>query len=112
LLAGLLQKQSPWLRGVLLETVLTSVGPEIHELYKKTIKSKEKKECFLDFSANQIFCLLITVLKVCPQHSLSAIVSSILFPALSGLPAIFQVFLGATSFPHLGHFAINSPPYV
>jgi hypothetical protein len=64
----------------------------------------------LDFLANQIFCLLIVVLKDLPQHSHKPIVSSILFPALSGLPAIFQVFLEATSLPHVGHFAKSSPP--
>jgi hypothetical protein len=68
-----------------------------------------KKE-FFNFLANQIFCLLSVVLKVLPQHSHKPIVSSVLFPALSGLPAIFQDFLGATSLPHVGHFAINSPP--
>jgi len=36
--------------------------------------------------------LLIVVLKVLPQHSHRPIVNSVLFPALSGFPAIFQVF--------------------
>ena len=50
----------------------------------------------------------MVVLKVLPQHSHRPMVSSVLFPALSGLPAIFQVFFGVTSFPHLGHFAISN----
>jgi len=37
-------------------------------------------------------------------------VSCVLFPFLSGLPAIFQVFLAVlTSFPQVGHFAIIIP---
>ena len=64
-------------------------------------------DCF-----NQIFLFAKTALKVFPQWSKSPIVSSVLFPLLSGLPAIFQVFLGvATSIPHLGHLAIKLPVY-
>jgi hypothetical protein len=49
-------------------------------------------------------------LKVFPQCSNSPIVSSVLLPLLSGLPAIFQVFFGVlTSFPHEGHLAIMIP---
>jgi hypothetical protein len=70
---------------------------------------QEKKEVF-DSSKDYIFCLLITVLKLFPQHSARPIVSSNLFPSLLGRPAIFQVFLGITSFPHFGHFTIHSPP--
>jgi hypothetical protein len=34
------------------------------------------------------------------------------FPALSGRPAIFQVFFGfETSVPHFGHLGIQFPPY-
>jgi len=52
--------------------------------------------------------LLRTALKGFPQHSNNPIVSSVLFPLLSFLPAIFQVFFGLlTSFLHLGHFAIS-----
>ena len=37
-------------------------------------------------------------------------VSCVLFPFLSGLPAIFQVFFAVfTSFPQVGHFAIIIP---
>ena len=37
-------------------------------------------------------------------------VSCVLFPCLSGLPAIFQVFFAVlTSFPHVGHFAMIIP---
>jgi hypothetical protein len=49
-------------------------------------------------------------LKVFPQCSNSPIVSSVRLPLLSGLPAIFQVFLGVlTSFLHTGHLAIKVP---
>ena len=78
--------------------------------YSKIDKIQNKEKVVFNASANQIFRLLSTVLKVLPQHSHSPIVSSVLFPVLSGLPAIFQVFLGATSFPHLGHFAIFISP--
>lgn len=61
------------------------------------------------FSLSQIFLLLRTALKV-PQQSKSPMVSSVLFPLLSGLPAIFQLFLGVvTSFPHSGHLGIKFP---
>lgn len=44
-------------------------------------------------------------------QSKSSMVSSVLFPVLSGRPAIFQDFLGlATSTPHLGHLAMMSSP--
>jgi hypothetical protein len=44
-------------------------------------------------------------------QSKSPIVSSILFPALSGRPAIFQLFLGlATSPPQFLHLAMHLPP--
>lgn len=57
-----------------------------------------------------IFLLFRTDLKDFPQHSNSPIVSSVLLPLLSFLPAIFQVFLGLlTSFLHLGHLAITLP---
>ena len=37
-------------------------------------------------------------------------VSCVLFPFLSGLPAIFQVFVAfLTSFPQVGHFAMINP---
>jgi len=37
-------------------------------------------------------------------------VSCVLFPFLSGLPAIFQVFVAfLTSFPQVGHFAMVNP---
>jgi hypothetical protein len=37
-------------------------------------------------------------------------VSCVLFPFLSGLPAIFQVFVAVlTSFPQVGHFAMINP---
>lgn len=57
---------------------------------------------------NQIFFLSSTDLKDFPQHSKSPIVSSVLLPFLSFLPAIFHVFFGLlTSFLHLGHLAMN-----
>ena len=69
----------------------------------------QKKVGDSDF-LNQIFFFAKTFLKDFPQWSKSPIVSSVLFPFLSGLPAIFQVFLGvATSVPHLGHLAIRLP---
>ena len=61
---------------------------------------------------NQIFLFAKTALKDFPQWSNNPIVSSVLFPLLSGLPAIFQDFLGvATSIPHIGHLAIKLPGY-
>ena len=69
----------------------------------------EKKEGGYDL-LNQISLFAKAFLKTFPQWSKSPIVSSVLFPLLSGLPAIFQVFLGlATSVPHLGHLAIRLP---
>lgn len=65
--------------------------------------------------ASQIFRLPRTTLKGLLQlgQSKSPIVSSVLFPALSGRPAIFQLFLGlATVPPHFGHFAIHFPPII
>ena len=54
-----------------------------------------------------IFLLFRTDLKDFPQHWKSPIVSSVLLPLLSFLPAIFQVFFGVLiSFLHLGHLAI------
>jgi len=74
------------------------------EVYKKKIGGSD----FL----NQIFFFAKTALNVFPQWSKSPIVSSVLFPLLSGLPAIFQVFLGVvTSLPHLGHLAIELPVF-
>ena len=71
----------------------------------------QKKVGGSDF-LNQIFFFAKTALKVFPQWSKSPIVSSVFFPLLSGLPAIFQVFLGlATSIPHFGHLAIELPVY-
>ena len=71
-------------------------------------RKKGRVRCFF----NQIFLFAKTALKVFPQWSKSPIVSSVLLPLLSGLPAIFQVFLGvATSAPHLGHLAIILPIY-
>jgi len=44
-------------------------------------------------------------------QSKSPIVNSVLFPVLSGRPAIFQLFLGlATSAPQFLHLAIHLPP--
>jgi hypothetical protein len=44
-------------------------------------------------------------------QSKSPIVNWVLFPALSGRPAIFQLFLGvATSAPQFLHLAIPFPP--
>jgi len=55
---------------------------------------------------DQIFLLPNADLKDFPQCSKSPIVISVLLPFLSGLPAIFQDFLGVlTSIPHLGHLA-------
>lgn len=49
----------------------------------------------------------MTDLNFFPQHSYNPIVSSVLLPLLSGLPAIFQVFLGVLTSPlHFGHLAI------
>jgi hypothetical protein len=60
-----------------------------------------------------IFFLSKTWRKVFSQHSNNPIVSWVLFPNLSGLPAIFQDFFAVlTSFPHLGHFAMFSIPPV
>ena len=64
-------------------------------------------------SEHQIFCLFKTTLKDLLQlgQSKSPIVNSVLFPALSGRPAIFQLFLGlATSAPQFLHLAIHLPP--
>jgi hypothetical protein len=61
----------------------------------------------------QIFRLPKTTLKALLHlgQSKSPIVSSTLFPALSGRPAIFQLFLAlATSPPHFGHLAMHLPP--
>ena len=61
---------------------------------------------------HQIFCFFKTSLKDLLQlgQSKSPMVSSVLFPALSGRPAIFQLFLGlATSAPQFLHLAIPTP---
>ena len=73
-------------------------------------KNESRKKIGGSDSSNQIFLFAKTALKVFPQWSKSPIVSSVLLPLLSGLPAIFQDFLGvATSVPHLGHLAIRLP---
>jgi hypothetical protein len=56
------------------------------------ILEKEKEE--EDSLGCYIFFLSIVALKLLPQHSQRAMVSSVLFPTLSGFPAIFQVFFG------------------
>ena len=74
------------------------------------LRSEIEKKIELVFYWNQIFLLFKTDLKDFPQHSKSPIVSSVLLPLLSFLPAIFQVFLGVlTSLLHLGHLAIKFP---
>jgi hypothetical protein len=60
---------------------------------------------------HQIFCLFKTTLKDLLQlgQSKSPIVNCVFFPALSGRPAIFQLFLGlATSAPQFLHLTISS----
>ncbi len=70
----------------------------------------EKGNGGFSFYCDYIFLLFRTDLKDFPQHSNRPIVSSVLLPLLSFLPAIFQVFLGLlTSFLHLGHLAITFP---
>ena len=67
----------------------------------------------LAIPVSQIFLLPKTVLKAFLHlgQSKSPMVSSILFPLLSGRPAIFQDFLSrATSAPHFGHLAMHLPP--
>ena len=71
--------------------------------------SQYRIKLYLDLP-NQIFCLFRTTLKDLLQlgQSNSPIVNSVLFPALSGRPAIFQLFRGlATSAPQFLHFTIH-----
>jgi hypothetical protein len=74
--------------------------------------SERKEKEGLIFLEGYIFFLSNIALKVLPQHSQSPIVNSVLFPALSGLPASFHVFLGSEPFRVRGrqpHFCLFLP---
>lgn len=79
-------------------------------LSTETLNASDVTQPSVRFSI-QIFCLFKTTLKDLPQlgQSKSPIVSCVLFPVLSGRPAIFQLFLGlSTSAPQFLHLTISS----